>query len=374
MDAHLPDRLEEVLEAITDRQFAMRLRRVLDAAAQAIERLGHLSLVKLEPATADEGSADLSLWEQMAPAVRDTVVDVNALLKVIDTEFPDSAQQLAEFPSHSDDRSEAEAGLVLRAVAGRLERDINEVGGMMRNPELVSSRWALLAELQRLRGQLRTCVGDAVYLSAAACLPVRREEVVPGFLQEQARAALFRSTASDVCRNVAEKLANAATAPKQAAKFIDTNFDIFSTLPAWRHVRAEPKRQMLRVRDALQRAAADDAATREEVNAMVAPAVALLRALCDEQSRTVLPTHDRDVRTLAGQLLEQAVLHLGLVTGAAASAFGRAVAACAGLHGRDEKFDAQLRVLRSKSFHELSNEELKARAGELGAMLNAVQI
>ena len=347
---------------------------MIEAAAQAIDRLGGMSLLKLEPAAADEGSADLGLWEQMAPAVRDTVVDVNALLKVIDAEFPDTGQPIGELPSFSDDRSEAEAGLVFRAVAGRLERDVNEVGGMMRNPELVSSRWALLGELQRLRAGFRAKIGDAVYLSAAACASVRREDVVPGFTQELARAALFRSTASDVRRNVSQKLAKPELAPKQAAKLIDTDFEIFATLPAWRHVRAEPKRQMLRVREALRKAATDGALTREELQALVEPALGLLKGLADEQTSKVLPAHDRTVRSHAGQLLEQAMLHLELDTGGAASSFGRAVAACAGLYGRDEIFDALMRAMRSKSFHELPEDALKDRAKQLAGMLGALPL
>lgn len=370
----LPPRLEEVLEAVADRALAAKLRRAIEAAAEAIERLGHLSLVKLEPATADDGTADLSLWEKMAPAVRDTVVGVNALLRVIDAEFPDSEQPITELPSHSDDRSAAEAGMVFRAIAGRLERDVNEVGGMMRNPDLVGSRWALLAELQRLRLEFRTRIGDAVYLSAAACAPVRREDVVPGFMQELARASLFRSTMADVRRNVAEKVASAKVEPKVAAKHIDTDFDIFATLPSWRHVRAEPKRQMLGLREALQHAAAQPGLTREALNQLVEPALDLLRALGEEQSRFVLPTHDRNVILQAQQLLEQAELHLVLDTGAASAALGRAIAACAGLYGREESFDVTLRALRTKPVLALSQDALREEVEHLREALAGIKI
>lgn len=374
MEVALPPRLDEVLEGITDRELAAKLRRVIEAAAHAIDRLGHLSLIKLEPAAADEGSADLSLWEKMAPAVRDTVVAVNALLKVIDAEFPDSEQPVTELPSHSDDRTEAEAGMVFRAVAGRLERDVNEVGGMMRNPDLVGSQWALLAELQRLRAEFRARIGDAVYLSAAACRPVRREDVVPGFVQELARASLFRSTAADVRRNVSEKLGHAELAPVAAAKRIDTDFDIFATLPAWRHVRAEPKRQMLRLREGLVQAGGQPALTRDALVALVTPALDLLTGLADEASRGVLAAHDRNVRSQAAQLLEQAELHLVLDTGAASSALSRAITACGELYGRDEAFDAALRAMRNKATLALTQEELREEVGLLTERLAALKI
>ncbi|RKH39234.1 hypothetical protein D7V93_40495, partial [Corallococcus llansteffanensis] len=80
--ASLTPRLEEILQSLPDRAFAARLRAVYLAAAQAILRLSDLDLVKYETPVVD-ASPDLSLWEEMAPVIRDTVMDVNALLNVI---------------------------------------------------------------------------------------------------------------------------------------------------------------------------------------------------------------------------------------------------------------------------------------------------
>ena len=362
-----------MLDGITDRELSLKLRRVIEAAAHAIDQLGQLNLVSIEP-TLHEGSADLTLWEQMAPAISQTVVHVNRLLHVIDGEFPDDGLEAAVFDAPSDDQSEAEAGLVFRAIAGQLERDINEVGGMMRDPLLVGSGWALLGELERLRAEFRARIGDAVYLSAAACTQVRREEVVPGFEQQLERAALFRSTATEVRRSIEIKVDNATTPPPKLAKQIDIDLEIFATLPAWRQVRTGPKRQMLLLREKLQVAAAEPSFVHAELRELVEPALELLRSLADEQTQQVLTTHDRNSRNLIGQQIDQTLLHLELKTGVAAAAFARAMTACEQLFGRDVDFDGFLRRTRGQALHELTDDQLRAKAAELAERLASLLI
>ncbi|HEX8704481.1 MAG TPA: hypothetical protein VF815_36960, partial [Myxococcaceae bacterium] len=86
--APIAPRLEQILQTLPDPAFAARLRKVYAAAAQAIARLSDMDLVKYETDSTDTGGADLSLWEEMAPVIRDTVMDVNALLNVIREQFP----------------------------------------------------------------------------------------------------------------------------------------------------------------------------------------------------------------------------------------------------------------------------------------------
>jgi hypothetical protein len=374
VEVQLPQRLEEVLAAITDRELGIKLRRVCEAAAQAIERLGHLNLLKLEPASSEDGSADLSAWEQMAPAIAETITDANELIRVIDVHFPDDGRAAADYASFSDERTEAEAGQVFRAVATQLELDVAEVGGMMRNGKVLGSGWALLGELQRLRAKFRSRVGDAVYLSAAACARVVREDVVPGFLQELARAALFRSTSSDVRRSVDLKLTGSTAEPRTLARQIEVDFDIFSTLPTWRHVRAEPKRRMLQVRESLRRGSADAALSHHELKQLVDPALTLLRQLSEEKTQKLLANHDRNAAMIVEQLLGQAQLHLELKTGVGPAAFAMAIKACNELYGRDGDFDAFLRSTRGKTYHELTTEQLESRVLDLRLRIGALQV
>src|SRR6478752_5900155 len=87
-EGELPPQLIALLDGIIDRELAMRLTEVMAASGRCIERLAGINLVALEPKEWAEGSADLTLWEKMAPAVGETVVAVNELCAVIDASFP----------------------------------------------------------------------------------------------------------------------------------------------------------------------------------------------------------------------------------------------------------------------------------------------
>src|SRR6185369_7632349 len=66
-----------------------KLREVCLAGATAIERLSGIDLLRHEPTSEEAGAADLALWEEMAPAVRDTLVAANRLMAAMRGQFPD---------------------------------------------------------------------------------------------------------------------------------------------------------------------------------------------------------------------------------------------------------------------------------------------
>src|SRR4051812_13583984 len=79
-------RLSGLLDASSG-VFVDPLRRGYDAAATAIEGLGELELIRYDDAPTD-ASADLSLWEEMAPVLGATIAAVNGLLAQMEVEFP----------------------------------------------------------------------------------------------------------------------------------------------------------------------------------------------------------------------------------------------------------------------------------------------
>ncbi|MDX2014560.1 MAG: hypothetical protein SFW67_30460 [Myxococcaceae bacterium] len=344
-EAMLPRGLQAVLAAIVDRELAGRMTRVCLAAARCIEQLQAINLVSLEPPEAEEGSADLSLWEQMAPAVADTVAATSGLCVVIDAEFPDASSRSGVFASESsDERAEAEAALVFQSVARLLRAQLAVVRDMVRRPELMASRWALLEELQRLRAQFRRRVGDAVYLSSAATSTVRREDVVPGASQEVQRALLYRSTAADLVKQVRGRLDRADEPLPRLLAGLAGDLTLFASMPAWRHVHASPKRHFLAVKAFLSRADVDRAAADEAVRGLLDT----LLDVSDELTREVLSSHDLQVFADVAFRLEQAQLHVTLGTGAAAWAFGAALAQTVTLRGRSERLDAVLRRFKKE--------------------------
>src|SRR5688572_12265375 len=99
----LPRPLEGALARVLEPRLARKLREVCLAAATAIERLSNIDLRKHEPTHFSPGSADLSLWEEMAPVVRDTLVHVNRLLAAMRGQFPDrSEEHTSELQSQSN--------------------------------------------------------------------------------------------------------------------------------------------------------------------------------------------------------------------------------------------------------------------------------
>lgn len=296
-EGDLPPQLLALLDGVIDRELAARLGDVMAAAGRCIERLAGINLVALEPKESGEGSADLALWEKMAPAVGETVVAVNELCAVIDESFPPARSRSSLFGEDgSDQRAEYEAAAVFRAIGPLIQKEVSEVGAIMRRPELLSSPWSLLAELQRLRADIRARVSDGVYLSAAALGAVSREDVVPGFAQEVMRALSFRGTEAALRRTARQRLENPATGGAKLAKSLEEDFEVFTAMPAWRHVKIETKRAMLELRVRLVGLAADEATTAAAVSEAVNPMLGVLAATSFELSRRLLIAHDRHAR------------------------------------------------------------------------------
>ncbi len=372
-EGDLPDALLALLETITDRELATRLNDVLAACGRCIERLAAINLVSLEPTDADEGAPDLALWEKMAPAVGETVVAVNELCAVIDECFPPASRVSSYGREGSDERAEYEATAVFRTISPLIKKEVGEVGSLMRRPELLSSPWGLLAELQRLRSQIRSRVSDAVYLSAGALGAVSRDEVVPGAAQEVLRALSFRGTESALRRTAQQRL-EGASAGHTLAKNLEEDFEVLAAMPAWRHVKIDTKRQMLRLRSLLKAAAGNPETTVSAVAALVQPMLELLGATSFELSRGVLISHDRQARNLSLRRAEQAELHLVLETGAAGWALEAAFDAAQALRGCNEVVDELLRQATKNDVSELPEAELMPLAAELASALTRLDL
>jgi hypothetical protein len=373
-EGELPPHLVALLEGIIDRELAARLSDVMAAAGRCIERLAGINLVALEPKESGEGSADLAVWEKMAPAVGDTVVAVNELCAVIDASFPPARSRGSLFGEDgSDQRAGYEAAAVFRTIGPLIQKEVGEVGALMRRPELLSSPWSLLAELQRLRAEIRAHVSDGVYLSAAALGPVSRDEVVPGFAQEVLRALSFRGTEAALRRTARQRLEGKSPGAK-LAKSLEEDFEVFTAMPAWRHVRIETKRAMLELRARLTALAADETTSPAAVSEAVNPMLGVLASTSFELSRRLLIAHDRQARNLALRRAEQAELHLTLGTGAAGWALEAAFDAAAPLRGCNDFVDDLLRDAAKSVVGELPENELMPLAAEFASALSRLDL
>lgn len=355
----LPARLEEVLSSLPDPALALRLRRVYQAAANAISRLSDLDLVRYETENVDT-TADLGLWEEMAPVIRDTVVDVNGLLAVIREEFGQPR------PVRADEafaRRAREATELLQGAMTRLASDITQLGEAMRSPSVVSDRWNLLTEIQRFRSTFREQMGTLVYDSASAFADVAREEVVPGYEQEVKAAVVVRAITSDLARLVTARLEKVSEAEPEDlqwnAQQLQNELDTFGRTAAYRNLRAQDKRRVIEVRAEVARLAQEERPTREALTRVAVDLEAFVRGLAGVNQRQILIVHDREVWAACGVRLERAMGALQRDPAAAARALAEAAASAQALYGRDGALDAFLRKARRQSLAHLSGAELR---------------
>ncbi len=382
----LAPRLQELLRQIPDRAFAERLRKVYAAAAQAIHRLGDMDLVKYET-TSVEGAPDLSLWEEMAPVIRDTVVDVNALLQVAREQFPalapggiaDSLMQAIEEeagplpPSSIHQRRQQEAEGVVQTLTGQLAQQITQLGERMRSPQVVSDRWNLLTDLQTFRTRFRELIGDLVFQSAAAFGEVHRGEVVPGHHEELQAAIGVRAAVADLGRLVAVRVREVqASLPEDVqwhAQHVERDLDAFGRTSAYRALRAQDKRVVIEFRHELGRLAADTGLQQRELLEAIAPFSEFVSSLQRVNSRELLVSHDREVWAAVSVRLEQAEGIAGSDVDGARVLLVEAVRAAQALYGRDGPLDAFLRKARKGGVAELEGDAVRQEVDKLRQLL-----
>ncbi|HEX8433950.1 hypothetical protein [Archangium sp.] len=378
----LSSKLEELLQSLSDRAFAERLRRVYTAAGQAIVRLSDLDLLKYESASVDD-SPDLSLWEEMAPVIRDTVMDVNVLLNVIREEFAVKASSVAgaagaPLTATVEARRAKDASELLQGWMQQLAQGITQLGEVMRNPSVVSDRWMLLSEIQRLRARFREQIGNLVFESASAFGPVTRQQVVPGHEAEVKAAVMVRAIVADLARIVEARLAQVREAEPEDVQWnaqqLQTELDAFGRTAAYKHLRAQDKRHVIEVRGRIGQLAIQDNPSKQIVLAVVEELHSIVSSLFNVNQRQVLITHDREVWAGCGVRLERAQGLMGSDPAAAARSLAEAAASAQSLYGRDARLDAFLRKARKQPLAQLTGPELRSTLELLQSLLGALDI
>lgn len=372
-----------MLDSIQDRAFAARLRKVYLAAAAAIARLSDMDLVKYETDTVED-SPDLALWEEMAPVIRDTVMDVNSLLAVIREQFPPTIQGgLADVVeravNETGGRTRTEdATSALHAAMHQLAQEVTELGESMRKPETVSDRWNLLSEVQRFRTRFRQDMGNLVFQSAQVFSDVHPREVVPGYQEEIASAVTIRATVSDLLRVIqarADKVREAESEDSQwHAQQLEKELDLFGKTPAYRALRAQDKRAIVERRGKLGLLAGRANAAKPELEAQLQPVVELVNQLMAVNNRQNLQQHDREVLAACGVKLEQVQQQLGSSPEEAGRTLSEAVLSAQELYGRDPQLDAFLRRARKTPIATLAGAELVESVEAFRSLLASIPV
>lgn len=334
----LPARLGALLALESDQAFAVRLGRVLEAGARAIDKLGDLELIKYEDAPID-ASADLSLWEELAPVVGSTIADVNALLAELAIQFPPGELSIDPRQSSVDE--------VLQRGATDLKGEVSSFGMRVRDPSVVSDRWNLISELQSFRYQFRERIGALVFEVAQQIGDCRRREVDPGYDEELAATLVVRSTTSDLRRLMRARIHKVSEAQPEDVEWnaqqIEKELNAFGRTAAWRALRAQDKKVILEFRTRLKELVKPGMG-KVDLLLLLEPFV----DFCDNfeaiNRRELLIQHDQEVLATMGVTLERAVNAPS--DPESFTAFTEALGLAQSMYGRNGEFDTYLRKLR----------------------------
>lgn len=372
--ALLAPRLEQILQSLPDQAFAGRLRKVYATAAQAIARLSDMDLVKYETETTESG-ADLSLWEEMAPVIRDTVVDVNTLLNVIREQFP--VQPRGGTEAGPLQQKAREVSAALQEGMTEMAQQVTQLGEAMRNPAVVSDRWMLLAEVQRFRSTFREHIGNLVFATSSSFADVARKEVVPGYEADVKAAMTVRAIVADLGRILAARLTKVRDArPEELqgnAQQLQNELDAFGRTAAYRGLRAQDKRHIIELRGKVGPLAMSTPA-REELLQVMEQLDAQVRSLATVNQRQVLITNDREVWAACGVRLERAMGVVDSDPAGAARLLAEAAAFGQSLYGREANLDAFLRKARKTPLATLTGQELRATLEQLQVLLAQLEL
>jgi hypothetical protein len=305
----------------------------------------------------------------MAPAIRDTVVDVNALVSAIHEAFPPAPPSRdaawSPPPASVDERLAREVEVVLNASAERLSRRVADLGQRVRRPDVVSDRWALMAELQSFRADFRSQIGDLVYLTATAFEDVRREQVVPGYQAQVSAAVALRGAVADLRRLLQSRLEKASGVssrelPAHARRLEDTLM-AFAGMKASLTMKTQDKRQLVELREHLHALGARPELSARELRARVEPVLSELERMGAEVTQRMLTAHDRAIWATCGARLEQASMHLFLGSPGAERVVREALEVAEALYGRASVFDAFLRRVRLNAEQSRSLDDTELR-------------
>ncbi len=384
-NASLSGKLEEVLGEIQDRALSNRLRKVYVAAAQAVGHLSDMDLMKYETASTED-SPDLSLWEAMAPVIRDTVVDVNALLSVIREQFPTNpkggiadllSQAVNEAGGRPARRADEVEQILQNAVSGLMQQ-ITLLGERMRSPQVVSDRWNLLAELQSFRTRFREQIGNLVFNTASVFGELHRKDVVPGHREEVKAAVTVRATVADLTRILNARFEKIRTCEPEDVQWnaqqLEKELDLFGKTPAYKALRAQDKRTIIEFRGQLGRISLRPTPPKDELVSLMEPFAAFIESLSQVNNREILIVHDREVWAACGVKLEQVELTLESDPIEAARTLAEAAATGQALYGRDASLDAFLRKSRKTSLASLSGPDLREELERFRQLLASLPV
>ncbi len=309
------------------------------AAARTISQLGELDLVQYEEPDVD-GTADLSMWETVAPIIGSTISEVNTLSAQIEASFP-VGERLTD-PRH------LEVETVVQTASMELKAEVMNFGMRVRDPSVVGDRWNLITELQIFRFRFRDRIGKMVWEVANVFGELKRREVEPGYDQALGATLVVRAMTADLRRLMRVRIHKVGDAQPgdmlAQAQQMAKELNAFGRTAAWRALRAQDKKGILEFRGKVRELIASGAPSKIDLLQLIEPFVEFVDGFGGINQREILVQHDQEVLASVGVALERAMSIDS--PGERLAAFKEAVDSGQALYGRSHDFDTFLRHLR----------------------------
>lgn len=336
----LPPKLEALLLGEPDKDFAARVHMVCVAAARTIAAMGELDLIQYEEPEVD-GSADLSMWEKVAPIIGSTISEVNTLGAQIEASFPPGELLV--------DPKQLNVDAAMQACGAELKSEVMNFGMRVRDPSVVGDRWNLIVELQIFRFRFRDRIGKMVWEVASAFGECKRREVEPGYDEALASTLVVRAMTADLRRLMRARIHKVGDAQPSdmlaQAQQMEKELNAFGRTAAWRALRAQDKKGILEFRFKLRSMLATGAEpSKLEILELLEPFVEFVDGFAGISQREILVQHDQEVLAQVGVALERAMSVEAYDERLAA--FKAALDVGQTLYGRSVEFDVFLRNQR----------------------------
>lgn len=345
--AFLGPRATEIVEAVADPSIKERCVDAIRACHLALQVVEALDLSEHE--LADPGTPDLSTWNALATPTRNVLMATrraaDRLSNLFGADEPSSRAPTSQDIEDAFDLMEAGGTLgpirdkrsveiedivsderdvsrAIGALASMLHADFLRFGQRLRNPALVSDRWALLGELHEFRSKCARCL-EAVVATVIRWISTEDpEEILPCYHGATMQAVLLRCAAVDLKHEIrahqealrAEGVETERIAAVRAR--LSATLDDLAKRPVYEFLRPIDKRQIVLFRIFLGGASCTGIEMRRRLEGFSK----FLEVMGEINQRQELVKHDAHHLDLAAHALidrrpEDAGRHLALVYG-----------------------------------------------------------
>lgn len=275
-DAH------RLVGAIFDPDLKERVIRVIQSCALALAAIDAIKLDDYE--LIDLDLPDLSVWNDASPRVRDALVGVGGALQTIVTEFPapvaapdreidvdgafDALEADFDAPPHvrtgdvidrllAQHQREPSVDATIGALSAMLRTELGKFAGKIRNPQVLSSRWQLLGELQEFQATTSQCL-EAVVVAVLAPLRLLVDgvsggsaELLPRYKTELEHSLALRDEIDRLSSDVSRLHGALVQDPSRADALhaaLASRLEAFGQTASYRKLWARDKREIIEAR------------------------------------------------------------------------------------------------------------------------------